>query len=607
MIGMNPEKTGSTSENFMKIDAINTKITNLLKDSYYCIPRFQRKFVWTEKEVCEFLKDVNENAINYFIGSVVLYNYQKEDNERKDVKGIVDGQQRLTTILLILMAIKDIFTSIAEKTANENLKEKLSSSSRGTYKNYIKRKDDDSNVRHVVISETSKNFLEKIFDESSTIENISKEDKEALTEEENTLLSAYVNAKMYFEKLIKDYSEEEQYKILYDFREKILQLSVITVSLVDLDSAHIVFDSLNDRGKSIDAVDKTKSYLMRLLKKPSLDTDSPLHRWNKIQEKLNADRESNIFIDYMEAYVKSIIPKEISKDKLFDEIKTSIISKSTTNAESFLKNLEKNVDYFLSTYNQRRFYNVFNVSDDNAKCIKKSLEALKLYNIKVHTSFLILAIREFKSQNISSKNLSTFLEKAVSFHFKYNAIHSYPGNTLRKHYRNLVKNLLEVNQNKNNKIRTYNFDEIPYDISNIELYNGKFKEKIRFSERENSNKKIVQHVLEKVDKYFLTNSVEYEYGSMTIEHLIPQSENNAAIAQIGNLIYVTRDMQDKLKDKNLKEKIKILEDNGYFNNYNHRLLLPKFDDISALLDDQIKIIEDRTQKIVDLSFQKIWK
>mgnify|MGYP002581415839 FL=1 len=139
MINLKPEENLSKEDNFMKIDASNTKITTLLKNSYYCIPRFQRKYVWTTKEVNDFLNDVNENPINYFIGSVVLYIYQQEDNERKDVKGIVDGQQRLTTILLVLMAISKAFHEIAQNVSDENLKNKIISSSNGTYNNYIVR------------------------------------------------------------------------------------------------------------------------------------------------------------------------------------------------------------------------------------------------------------------------------------------------------------------------------------------------------------------------------------------------------------------------------------------------------------------------------------
>lgn len=54
MINLKPEQNILNENNFMKIEAINTKITTLLKNSYYCIPRFQRKYVWSQKEVNDF-------------------------------------------------------------------------------------------------------------------------------------------------------------------------------------------------------------------------------------------------------------------------------------------------------------------------------------------------------------------------------------------------------------------------------------------------------------------------------------------------------------------------------------------------------------------------
>lgn len=606
MLDIKPQENLSNDSNFMKIEAINTKITTLLKNSYYCIPRFQRKYVWSPKEVNDLLKDINENPINYFIGSLVLYIYQEADNERKDVKGIVDGQQRLTTILIVLKAIRDIFMTIAEKVADEELRKKIIASSNGTYNNYILKMDDDENTRHVVVSETSKIFLERVFDKDFLIETLSKEERDDLNQEEKALMASYITAKSFLENLIKGKTSENQYKVLYDFREKVLQLSIITVELIDLESAHIVFDSLNDRGKSIDAVDKTKSYLLRLLRKTTLDTDSPLHRWNKIQERLNANKESSIFLDYLESFVKSTRSKEISKDDLFNEIKKEIIGNDKQKAETFLEDLEENTNYFLTVYNQKMIFAVFNISDDHAKEINSSLEALKLYNIKVHTSFLMLAIREYKKQNLSSKNISNFLKKAVAFHFKYNVINSLAGNTIRVFYINLVRELLSVDGDKNQKLREFNFDKFKSSLSDKENFKNRFKEKIRFSERESANKRLVQHILKRIDMLFIKNTINFDYSSMTIEHLIPQSITTMDTEQIGNLVFMTRDMQNKLKNKPLKEKIQILQDQGYFDIYNDRLLIPQAANISDSIEDNIKLIEERTDKLIDKAFTDVW-
>lgn len=606
MINLKPEESVSKEDNFMKIDASNTKITTLLKNSYYCIPRFQRKYVWSTKEVNDFLNDINENPINYFIGSVVLYIYQQEDNERKDVKGIVDGQQRLTTILLILMAISKSFYEIAQNVSDETIKNKIISSSNGTYNNYIVRKDDDENTRHVITSETSKLFLEKLFDKTFNPENLCNEDLEKLTEEEKSILNAYCAINKFLLLITDKKTNEEKYEVLYNFREKIFQLSIIAVELVDLESAHIVFDSLNDRGKSIDTVDKTKSYILRLLKKGTLDTDSPLTRWNKIQEKLNSNYESSIFSDYLEAYVKSVIPREISKENLFSVIKEEIICKDANRANEFLKNLEENIKYYLAVYNQSTLSEIHDVSNDYIKSINKSLATMKIFNIKAHTSFVMNLLREFTKEHLSLKNISRFIENAVKFHFRYNVIYAYPGNTIRSHYRESLKSMLGEENDKNSILRELTFDNIKYNVQNFEEFEEKFKQKVRYSEREKSNRKLVRYILETIDKYYLHSPIALDYSMLTIEHLIPQSNENYDVEQIGNLIFITRAMQDKLKDKSLKEKINILECEGFFNNYNNRLLIPEKSAFGDNIENNMQLIEQRTSELIKTSFNNIW-
>jgi hypothetical protein len=65
-------------------------------------------------------------------------------------------------------------------------------------------------------------------------------------------------------------------------------------------------------------------------------------------------------------------------------------------------------------------------------------------------------------------------------------------------------------------------------------------------------------------------------------------------------------MQNKLSNKPLKEKIKILEDNNYFNIYNDNLLLPNSEDVTDSIINNIKIIENRTNNIIDRAFSTIW-
>ena len=86
----------------MKIESADQDIRTMLSSAYYKIPRFQRPYSWDRENVQEFWDDViRDNPPDYFIGSMVVY---KDGNQRF---GVVDGQQRLTTITILLCVLRN--------------------------------------------------------------------------------------------------------------------------------------------------------------------------------------------------------------------------------------------------------------------------------------------------------------------------------------------------------------------------------------------------------------------------------------------------------------------------------------------------------------------
>ena len=140
----------------MHINEANDKIIKEVLKNFYIIPRFQRPYSWQQEEVEDFLNDILTNGKEYFIGSMVTFSFDG------DKKGIVDGQQRLTTITLILVAIRELAKSINETDI-----------AIGTNQ-YIERINDFNKTTSVINTETSYPTFQKII--SNTENKIKRED-----------------------------------------------------------------------------------------------------------------------------------------------------------------------------------------------------------------------------------------------------------------------------------------------------------------------------------------------------------------------------------------------------------------------------------------------
>ena len=91
----------------MKIESSDKDIETLLSSSYFHIPRFQRPYSWDDENIKDFWDDIYSNqSDDYFIGSMVVYKNSKQEF------GVVDGQQRLTTVTILLCVIRDAFLTL---------------------------------------------------------------------------------------------------------------------------------------------------------------------------------------------------------------------------------------------------------------------------------------------------------------------------------------------------------------------------------------------------------------------------------------------------------------------------------------------------------------
>ncbi len=130
----------------VNIKPIDRTIRQLLESGFYKIPRFQRPYSWERTHVEDFWDDaVVSEDLDYFIGSFVMYPNSKDSNTLM----MVDGQQRPTTITILLAVIRNAFDVIGD-----------SELARGIQKR-IETEDIDNKRMYILQSETSYPYLQE--------------------------------------------------------------------------------------------------------------------------------------------------------------------------------------------------------------------------------------------------------------------------------------------------------------------------------------------------------------------------------------------------------------------------------------------------------------
>jgi uncharacterized protein with ParB-like and HNH nuclease domain len=133
----------TTAESSMELTTTARSLRDVLKAHFFFIPRFQRPYSWGRDQVQELWEDaIQEASGEYFIGSMVVYKYGE------DTRAVIDGQQRLTTLMMLLCALRD--------AADEHGLKSLANGTQG----FIERSDENDNDRFVLKTETSYPYLQ---------------------------------------------------------------------------------------------------------------------------------------------------------------------------------------------------------------------------------------------------------------------------------------------------------------------------------------------------------------------------------------------------------------------------------------------------------------
>lgn len=550
----------------MKIDAADKDISDILNIGYFKIPRFQRPYSWEVDEVQTFWDDVvNGNADEYFIGSMVAYLISKP------YYGIVDGQQRLTTITLMLAVLRNAF----HRLGSDNL-------ARGVHQ-YIEKENVDYENEYILNAETSFPYFHSqiqaypdeiimgnsdIGVEEQNLKNAFERIEKNLIDELNklNLKNKYEFSQLKNKDYIFSIYEEDQKKItdyLKKIRDKIRSLKLVFINLDNEEEAYLIFETLNARGKDLRVSDLIKNLLLQKIKSTSKSVDKPKEAWNSIVNKLSksgSDVVDNYVVHYWLANHEYTTEKE-----LFSKVK-KYVNRHDANAQNILNELVE----FSENYLQMLMPNSTIISKEMLE-IKNSLNGLRVFSVRQQSSLVLALLVAYKKKRITLKNLKKSMKLIEHFHFQYNAIASKRSSgSIATGYSKLALELNSVDSNDSFQVFYNNlYKHLSDKMPKFDEFDVKFKQLIYLSDQ-TRNRNVIKYIFTLLMEQN-NPALNLDYESLTIEHLVSQSTikdinkgKEQLIGGLGNLLLVSTTINSNdLANRCVMEKIAILKDKQY--------------------------------------------
>lgn len=236
----------------MAFEARQQQISFLLGKKIYFIPRNQRKYVWSDdnwKNLLEDLYFTQETGKSHFLGSVVLNTQPQPNNDDVEYFEIVDGQQRITTIILILIVIAQIFKERRENALFQGLLPYIQTTN-------INNKT--SSTLYTDVHTCIMTLISTVADIDTPYNTMQKLITNCITNKKQDLIIEKC-LRFYYENLNTRNTEE-----VAAFRIALVSANYINIKTNDED-AYTVFEILNARGMDLEDHELLKNYNYAIL------------------------------------------------------------------------------------------------------------------------------------------------------------------------------------------------------------------------------------------------------------------------------------------------------------------------------------------------------
>lgn len=523
----------------MAFEAKDYAISDILNKSVFDIPRNQRRYVWKKPHWQDLYEDIVFSITEtkpHFVGSIVLEGEGKKDG--LSYYTIIDGQQRLTTITIVLLAIMKHF--------HEN---DMTDDFLGTI-SYLQSKNNSNQDITILNSEYHVSL-------SSLIRNmIALKDKSlsmASFVEANTLSKTKDKCigdalRFFYSAIRNDVQQVDNVqKRLREIRNAVLDMTAVKIVSSSEEDSYTIFEILNARGQELAAHELLKNYIMRYIQ-PTERRDDAKMMWEDMERAAGSS---------MDKFIKHYATHRFGDTRDKYNSPYQAIQKAThgQNIGELFDDIKLKSEYYSKIIHPDK--------GEDGNCDEIEYAIFDFFRTKRFEQFrpvLLSLIHQRSLGKLSSQKYELTLKYIYNFFVCYTIIGEEKSNKLEdvvfKYARMLEDSysdelLQEFANNLKRKIPSYEwflnaFKNVGWS-NHYDLYKGE------------KNKTRVQIILEVIELFV---SQAHNAHDFTVEHILPDSDG-ITNAQIGNLIPLEDALNRSCANKSLTDKCGFYEKSSF--------------------------------------------
>lgn len=496
-------------------------LRDLLRGKKFEVPIYQRPFSWTKEEADELWNDLIKNSAPYFLGILVFQ--QKTDNT--NLYNVVDGQQRLATLILLIRAAVEILNEVDSATSN-----KL----QDTYINQMEW-DDTKPAFTLKLSERDKsNFLTLIGLPSVPTKHPSYMKKPIRFKSPAKLISV---KNLFKDRLTELLKNEGVAGVKSFISDKVLGTEFINIILQYDDDVYQLFETLNARGIDLTIADLLKNKVCDI----ATNKDEATRMIDEITNIVGIGKINSFLLHYAIAQT----------DK--DEIPTK---------KYLMRWYSETIEYEkeLFIHKLKEFAEVYSLFVDPKKNTNQKLkEILTFLNILGASRCYPLLLVGY--DKLDKKDFITLCQAVEVLTFRHSTIAGKDAKILEQSYFEMIK-LLKVSKD--------NFSDVINRIKNQsnEVSDSVFRANLL--EYDPANNLVAKYILYKIECYISGEALKLEWSSnLTLEHILAPGgaewEGKEKLEdRLGNNILLSEKMNKsvgtkpyKIKKEEYKKEIKV--------------------------------------------------